>query len=222
MKRLSPCHAVWLATGVFLGGTTRLALSADKPVPRTNPNVVVLRGEKVVSLESKDIRLADVAASFSTQTGYLFTLDKLYQDDKTSYHLLLSKAPLTRVLGAIAYMAHGKWERTRDGYHMRPLTPSERTSDVAQYEAAVEKAKDYLSQIDPNDPSLTKSQHARIQSWLDGTQMRQTDLAPFPLDTIGNWKVMSSDHGLRISYMEPSGEGSGSGVHWRTENWWWK
>lgn len=224
MKFPTTFQLACLGIGLLLGGTSRLAVSASKtaPTPNKNPNVVILRGERMITLEQDDLTLPKMATQLGRQTGLTFTLDKAFKKDETPYHFLLSKVSLTRALSAVGYLAHGKWERTRTGYHMRPMTEAERTSDIAMYESAIQRATDYLAAIDPNDPSLSKDEHGRIQSWLDGAKMLQTDLAPLPLDTMGDWKVTSSDHQLKITYSQRSESEQGISGRFRTDSWWWK
>lgn len=221
MKHSGPTYLAWLGIGLLLGGTTRLAVSASKtaPTPDKNPNVVILRGEKMVSLDKDDIPLTELAASFSKQSGYALTLDEAYTEDKTPYHVLFSHVPLTRALSAIGYLAHGRWERTERGYHLKQLTGAERATDIARYEGAVERARQYLSQTNLDDPSLSAVQHDMIQSWLMGANARLNDLAPFPVAALGATTVTVSDHGLSIAYAEQTDDGKN---HSRAEWWSWK
>jgi hypothetical protein len=220
MKELRPSYLAWLGVGLLMGGSTRLALSLGKPPEATaNPNVVVLRGEKLVTLEKPDVPLKDMAALFSKQTGHALTLDKTYEEDKTPYQFLLRKVPLTRALSAIGYLAHGKWERTKTGYHLRPVSDAERASDSTLYEAAVQRAADYLGSVAPDDPSLTKEQRFFIHEFLGAANSRQTTPAPLPLDGMADWKVTASDHGFGISYFSgPSGQPDGK---WQWGSQWW-
>jgi hypothetical protein len=223
MRILQLSRFTWLGIGLLLGGTTQLALSTDKPPPEPvkNPNVVILRGEKIVSLEKPNVPLKEMAAAFSKQTGYAITLDKEYQDDDAPYQFLLSRVPLTRALSAVGYLAHGRWDRTKSGYHLHLLSASERASDISQYEVAVQKAEDYLAKIDPDDPSLDKDRYGSVKSWLQGARMRHTDLAPLPLDSMASWSITASDGRLGVSYTEgPDGTSDGK-VHTRYETWRW-
>lgn len=224
MRHPSALHFVWLGAGLLLGVSTQLAFSLETPTaePRAeNPNVVILRSEKRVTLERNGAELKDMAVAFSSQTGYAITLDKEFADNKTPYHFLLRNVPLTRALNAVGYLAKGQWQRTKAGYHLRPLTLAERATDVTIYEAAVARAADYLSRIDPNDPSLSKDQRHAVREFLDTVQRAQTDFAPFPLDTMGNWNVTRSDNGIAISYrIEPDESPDGKG-RWRSESWAW-
>jgi hypothetical protein len=92
--------ALGAAAGIVAGRTA--SHGADKPA---DPNVVVLRGEKQISLVRDDIPLSEMAKSFGEQTDRSFAVAETLAKADKHYSFALSGAPLSGVLAATARMA---------------------------------------------------------------------------------------------------------------------
>lgn len=191
-------QASCLLVGLLLGASGRLAQSRDAVPPAPNPNVVVLRGVKRVTLNEDAQSISQAAGAMARQTGVKLTLDKRYADDKTRYAFRLKDVPLVNVLDVIACLSGGTWDRSGRSYHLRPRTEADGALDAARMEAALWRAYDYLSDVNPKDirdyPHLPASDLGGFRMWMDkiGTQFA-------PPESVAYWKV-SGKGGLSLSY----------------------
>jgi hypothetical protein len=102
--------AFLFVVGAVLGvAASRMPTRADDAGTRSN--VVVLRGEKRVSLVRGGIPLSEMAAAFQEQTGRAFTLDESLAKPDKRYSFILSNTPLTGALAASARMTDATWEK---------------------------------------------------------------------------------------------------------------
>lgn len=211
-RRRRAAWVVCAALGILLGGG-RALYGAAKP---RNPNVVVLRSERLITLNSK-MTLTEMAAALKKGSGYSFTLDPAYQKDKTEYALFLRRVPLSRVVQATGYLVDGVWERKGTAYHLRPLSDAERVSDLTRYEALIDVAYDYLRKADLEDPSLPADKRRSIRAWLDGVETRRVHLPATPNDTMAGWRVTATQTGVSATYTDKD---PNTGLnHWKGV-WW--
>ncbi|HEY3268411.1 MAG TPA: hypothetical protein VGM37_15940 [Armatimonadota bacterium] len=208
-----------LLAGILLGAGTRVARSGDAPAKPANPNVVILRSEKIVTLEKPSVTLAEMAKEFSRQTGRAITLDPKYQTDKTEYAFLLKGAALTRTLTAVAYLTDSVCERKGTGYLLRPISDTEKAGDITRYEAAVDTIYATLKRLPKPDPATATDDDKMVARWMDLVDHGKSDFPPFPTDQASNWKVKAWDKGFGITYSEHVDRDGFTSENWRTESW---
>jgi hypothetical protein len=217
--------ALWFLLGVMLSVGMRVAVGdATRPVAKPNPNVVVLKSEKRITLERPKLTMTDLAGELSRQAGRSFVLDKPYCDDKTPYAALLARTPLSRVLDATAYLSGGRWERKGSTYRLRTPSRREMVSDATRYGATLVEILDYLSAIDGDDPSLPPEVRRPLRQfrYLMGEALQDnTALSPLPEDVMGDWKITTKPRGLDLSFTAVRVEGNKETGVTKSRSWWW-
>lgn len=212
----------WIAMGFLTGAC--LTVAVGEPVKPTAPPqklVVILRGDKTVTIEKPTLQLREIAAELSKQTGRTFTLDKTFEADKTPYAVLLNKAPLSHVLAATAYVTNGKWDRHGVEYHLRLPTAREMTIDGDRVGATVDRVADYLGAISPDDNSVPGPVLRALQDLRRQMDEQQTTFPPFPDATMDGWTVRASDHGLNLSYQASQTDGDTTTGQSQSRGWGW-
>jgi hypothetical protein len=146
-SRLRVSLSVGLAIMLMLAGTAAGFSNPD------DPNVVVLRSERRVTVQEPALTLRQIAESLSRQTGYSFEIDERLAREERTYGLLLSSLPLWRALSAISHVSGGVWEEDSRRFLLRPRSGVEVLRNLAHYEKAIQDLKESLESIMASDSS---------------------------------------------------------------------
>jgi hypothetical protein len=218
--RFIPGLSAWLG-GLALGVATGVALSSPATVSdaKRNPNVVVLRAEKTVTIEEEHATLVDLAHRIAKQTGFAVTLDPQYQKSPKRYGVLLRSVPYSRVLTVMGYYTGGKWVRSGHRLHLRARTPEEASMDAESAEALVKELRDYLGGIDWQDRSLPESVGSALASFQNGPNNLLDEFPLFAGEEMDRWSIRKSGRGLSITYQAREEGDSSLQVQVKTRFW---
>jgi hypothetical protein len=177
--------------GAVLGASLRSAQSdpsAGAP-PSKDPNVVVLRSEKTITIREQEATLKALAEEMKRQTGYTFVLEGRYAADPARYAVFLKAVPLTRALNALGYAAHGRWSVRGRTYTLRPPDPAKPDLDPTRYEAICLRAYDLLKDIDPKDESLGKELRYNVEGFRWAMTRPREVVPPMPSEATQDWTI---------------------------------
>lgn len=204
-KRLTSLFAL----GLFFGAATTFTLSRDAPNTRgadNQRNVVVLRGEKRVSLTNMKAPVEEILESLSLQTGYQFEAEPEFDLETGRYTALVQNLPLRDVLNATGELLGGRWDRTRDGYNLRPLSPKEVLEQTDLFEDLARRSGEIIREIDASEVSPD------LRSGLAGMDhvMRQRPIGVpvFAPDALPLLQIFRSDESIAIGYVNSGPNGS--------------
>lgn len=156
MDRMGSLLAL-LGIGFFFGAATQITFSDESKTgqpPRPGENVVVLKGERRVTVEKTQASLKDILEVLSAQTKSRFDVDVSLRNDKARYTVLVKGVLLSHFLEATEQVLGGRWERRGGSYHLRPKTPEEIMTDTQRYEEFIQQVEEYIAGTDPaNRPS---------------------------------------------------------------------
>ncbi|MEM5788622.1 MAG: hypothetical protein AAGU11_15025 [Syntrophobacteraceae bacterium] len=179
----------WFVLGVLAGLSTRWAASS-LPKETPDPNVVVLKSEKVLSFSRENMTLAELGALIQQQTQRTMTLDAVYAKDKTVYTAHLRNAPLTSVLKATERITGGVWERRSIGYHLRPMKSEEMLAQTGRMVEMMDEFTKAMAAIDPADPSLSAAQSSALRTFAYGNLRPPVlDAMPAANGNLDTWRV---------------------------------
>lgn len=212
----------WVAVGFVAGAFLAAALSwppASTPPPKKL--VVVVKGEKTVTIEKPEMRLRELADELTKQTGRKFTLDAKYEADNTPYAILLNETPLSHVLDSSAYATKAKWDRRGTTYLLRPPTATEMATDPNLIGAAVDRLYDYFTTIPDDGGNLPDSVLRSLGDFRREMQQQQTIFPPFPDDSMNGWTMNTSQNGLGLNYKAGQTNGETTTERWQSRSWGW-
>jgi len=193
-------YRVTFAAGIIVGAFICCVNAKEDQAPSPWPkNIVVLKSEKLVNLDTQNRSLPEIAADLSKQTGYSIRINPKMQETKKRFSLLTTKIPLSDVFRGISILSEGRWERSGRSYLLVPLSSGDAVSQGARVQALLEQVSDYLSTVDEKDPSLTENQRNNLVYFR-----RYTNEAPniplFAADANSAWIVRARPKSLSISY----------------------
>lgn len=187
---------VFLVAAVFGAAASRWLVHAEQA--RQNPNVVVLRSEKRISLTRERIPLSEMAKACGDQTGRTFTLDDAFTKSEKRYSFILTNAPLASALAATARMTDATWEKRGSGYHLRPMTPEERIADPERLEELLDDVESSLKGVSEDDATLSAAQAAPLRDFRQGDHTGPGTLPTFVAGDASRWRVMASPNRIVI------------------------
>lgn len=176
--------------GAVLGASLQSA-QTDPMVeaPPKDPNVVVLRSEKTITIREEEATLKALAEEMKRQTGYTFILQGRYVEDSNRYAVFLKAVPLTRALNALGYAARGRWSVRGRTYTLRPPDPANPDLDPTRYEAICLRVYDLLKDIDPKDGSLGKELRYNLEGFKWAMTRPREVIPPMPSEATQDWTI---------------------------------
>jgi hypothetical protein len=209
----------WWLAGISFG----VAVQAAGPGDGNNPNVVVLRGEKMITAEKPRATLSDIAMEMAKQTGYTFTVDPALSKSQREYAVLVRSVPLSGVLSATAYVSHGVWDKKGRSYLLRTPTKAEAANDAERYIAVVDKMAQYLKDVDISPQGIPENTPlgqavSGFRFWAN----QQSTFSMFPNDSMNDWQVSTGPHNLGITYQAETETSDGQSRSMGSASWGWK